>query len=420
MNYREALSFVHSRQKFGSRPGLDSIRRITELCNNPQRDMRFIHIAGTNGKGSVSTMLSNILIESNKKIGLYISPYVIDFRERIQINGEMISKKDFARIITLLAPLVERIDGEGLTVTEFELITCAAFIYFKEKGCDFAVLEVGMGGRLDATNIIESPEVSVITRIDLDHTAVLGDTVSQIAAEKCGIIKKSTPIVMYPDQYKEAADIVSKTAQLNGSELVIPSTDFAYEDNGICGSSINYKGMELNLRLIGAHQRLNAATAIEAALKIGISPDTIVRGIEKTVFAARMELICDNPVVLLDGAHNPNGAKALSSALKDIFVDKKVVAVMGMLADKDVDETLDILAPCFSDIITVKVPNPRTMTASELKKVAQKYCPSVAVADSYSRAIALSRSIAGDNPVVVCGSLYLASAIRPKLIKFYK
>ena len=420
MNYREALSFVHSRQKFGSRPGLDSIRRITELCNNPQRDMRFIHIAGTNGKGSVSTMLSNILIESNKKTGLYISPYVIDFRERIQINGEMISKKDFARIITFLAPLVERVDSEGLCVTEFELITCAAFIYFKEKSCDFAVLEVGMGGRLDATNIIESPEVSVITRIDLDHTAVLGDTVLKIAHEKCGIIKKGAPIVMYPDQYKDAADVVSEIARLNSSEFVVPSTDFQYEDKGICGSRVNYKEMEFNLHLIGAHQRLNAATAIEAALKIGISPENIVNGIEKTFFAARMELVCDNPVVLLDGAHNPNGAKALSSALKDIFGDKKVVAVMGMLADKDVDETLGILAPCFSDIITVKVPNPRTMTAAELKKVAQKYCRSATVADSYSRAISLSRTVAGDNLVVVCGSLYLASAIRPKLIKFYK
>ena len=420
MNYREALSFVHSRQKFGSRPGLDSIRRITELCDNPQRDMRFIHIAGTNGKGSISTMLSNILIESNKKTGLYISPYVIDFRERIQINGEMISKADFARIITFLAPFVKRVDSEGLCVTEFELITCAAFIYFKEKGCDFAVLEVGMGGRLDATNIIESPEVSVITRIDLDHTAVLGDTVSQIAAEKCGIIKKGTPIVMYPDQYEEVSYTIKNTAQLNGSELVVPSIDFIAEDKAIFGSRVNYKGIEFNLRLIGAHQRLNAITAIEAAFKIGISSENIVSGIEKTSFAARMELICDNPVVLLDGAHNPNGAKALSSALRDIFGDKKVVAIMGMLADKDVDETLGILAPCFSDIITVKVPNPRTMTASELKKVASKYCSSVTVAGSYSQAIALSRSIAGDRPVIVCGSLYLASAIRPKLIKFYK
>ncbi|MBQ2815612.1 MAG: bifunctional folylpolyglutamate synthase/dihydrofolate synthase [Clostridia bacterium] len=420
MNYREALSFVHSRQKFGSRPGLDSIRRITELCDNPQRDMRFIHIAGTNGKGSISTMLSNILIESNKKTGLYISPYVIDFRERIQINGEMISKADFARIITFLAPFVKRVDSEGLCVTEFELITCAAFIYFKEKGCDFAVLEVGMGGRLDATNIIESPEVSVITRIDLDHTAVLGDTVSQIAAEKCGIIKKGTPIVMYPDQYEEVSYTIKNTAQLNGSELVVPSIDFIAEDKAIFGSRVNYKGIEFNLRLIGAHQRLNAITAIEAAFKIGISSENIVSGIEKTSFAARMELICDNPVVLLDGAHNPNGAKALSSALRDIFGDKKVVAIMGMLADKDVDETLGILAPCFSDIIAVKVPNPRTMTASELKKVASKYCSSVTVAGSYSQAIALSRSIAGDRPVIVCGSLYLASAIRPKLIKFYK
>ncbi|MBQ2388098.1 MAG: bifunctional folylpolyglutamate synthase/dihydrofolate synthase, partial [Clostridia bacterium] len=157
MNYRDALNFVHSRLKFGSRPGLDNIRRITELCGNPQRGMRFIHIAGTNGKGSISTMLSNIMIANGKKTGLFISPFVVDFRERIQVNGEMIPKADFARIITELKPLVDQTDREGYCVTEFELVTCAALMYYKEQNCDCVVLEVGMGGRLDATNVIDKP-----------------------------------------------------------------------------------------------------------------------------------------------------------------------------------------------------------------------------------------------------------------------
>lgn len=420
MNYREALKFVHSRQKFGSRPGLDNIRRITSLCSMPQRSMRFIHVAGTNGKGSVSTMLSNILISAGYKTGLFISPYVIDFRERIQIDGEMIPPADFARIISRIAPLVEQTDNEGFCVTEFELVTCAALVYFEEQGCDYAVLEVGMGGRLDATNVIDRPEVSVITRIDLDHTAILGDTVQKIAAEKGGIIKSGAPTVMYPDQPDGVKAVISDICAERNSRLIIPPTDFPTENQGMVGSRISLHGMDIKLNLIGAHQQLNAATAAEAALAAGIQPIYIVRGIEKTVFAARMELISASPTVILDGAHNPNGAKALSQTLKSVFGGQKAVAVMGMLADKDSDKALEILTPCFSDIITLTVPNPRTMTAAGLKRRASKYCPSVTAARSYAQAIRLADSVSQGKPIVICGSLYLATAIRPKLIKYYK
>ncbi len=420
MNYREALNFVHSRQKFGSRPGLDSIRRITELCETPQRGMRFLHVAGTNGKGSVSTMLSNILISAGYKTGLFISPYVIDFRERIQLDGKMISCADFARIISRLKPLVEQIDEEGLCVTEFELITCAAFIYFKEKGCDYVVLEVGMGGRLDATNIIDCPEVSVITRIDLDHTAILGDTASKIAFEKCGIIKSGAPTVMYPDQYGEVCNVIATVCRERNSRLIIPPIDFYACDNGIYGSNICLHDINITLSLIGRHQQLNAATAVEAAIVLGIDHKHIANGIAATFFAARMEVLSHKPTVILDGAHNPNGARALVDALNSTFNGKKCVAIMGMLADKDIDDVLGILAPCFTDIVTLTVQNPRTMTAAELKHKALNYCDSVKSAHSYSEAIRIADALSNGKPVVICGSLYLAAAIRPKLTSYYK
>ncbi len=301
MNYRDALKFVHSRLKFGSRPGLDNIKHITELCGNPQGGMCFIHIAGTNGKGSISTMLSNIMVASGKKTGLFISPFVVDFRERIQVNGEMIPKSDFARIITELKPLVEQTDREGYCVTEFELVTCAALIYYKEQNCDCVVLEVGMGGRLDATNVIENPLVSVIARIDLDHTAVLGDTAEQIAFEKCGIIKNDCPTVMYPDQYDEVKATVRKACDKRNSDLIIPPTYFATEYKGINGTEMTVGGVDITLHLIGTHQRLNAATAVYAANVIGVPDEAIVKGIAATRFAARMELISKKPTVILDG-----------------------------------------------------------------------------------------------------------------------
>ncbi len=420
MNYRDALNFVHSRLKFGSRPGLDNIRRITELCGNPQRGMRFIHIAGTNGKGSISTMLSNIMIADGKKTGLFISPFVVDFRERIQVNGKMIPKADFARIITEIKPLIEQTDREGYCVTEFELVTCAALIYYKEQNCDCVVLEVGMGGRLDATNVIEDPLVSVIARIDLDHTAVLGDTAEQIAFEKCGIIKNGYPTVMYPDQYDEVTATVRKICAKRNSNLIIPPTDFATEYNGIDGTKMNIGGLDITLPLVGVHQRLNATTAVSAAISVGASGDAIKKGVFNTSFAARMEIISKTPTVILDGAHNPNGAKALSDSLDIVLKGEKAVAIMGMLVDKDVDDVLRILCPHFSDIVTLTVPNPRTMTATELKNEAKAFCPSVCSARSYNEAISLAAKKANGAPVVVCGSLYLASAIRPKLLKFYK
>jgi dihydrofolate synthase/folylpolyglutamate synthase len=417
MNYTDAVKFVHSRLRFGVRPGLGNIRRMLSLCGNPQDGMRFVHVAGTNGKGSVCTMLSGIFRASGRRTGLYLSPYVTDFRERIQVDGEMIPKKAFAGIIARLLPIVERLDKENTVITEFELLTAAAFIYYRDVDCDIVVLETGLGGRFDATNVIASPVCSVITRIDYDHTAVLGDTIEMIAGEKCGIIKPGCPVVSYPDQYQGAADTIEESAARSGSRLILPDRPETVS-SGVGGTVLRYKGMMLHIPLVGAHQTLNAVTAAETALAAGASADEIERGIASVRFPARVEVLSERPVTILDGAHNPNGMSALRDTLDLIVGCKRPTLVIGMLADKDYEHALGIIAPICAHIVTVRVPNPRTLTAADLAKTAKKYCADSVCARSYAQALRVAGEKAGGDPVVICGSLYLASAIRPKAIDF--
>ncbi len=418
MNYAESVRFIHSRLKFGSRPGLDNIRRITSLLGNPQSSgMRFVHIAGTNGKGSISTMLSNMLIKAGFKTGLYISPYVVNFRERFQINGEMISAKGFAKLASRVKPLVEQLDLEGVCLTEFEIITAIAFLYFKESGCDYVVLEVGMGGRFDATNIIESPDCSVIAHIDLDHTAVLGETYEQIAYEKCGIIKSGCPVVSYPEQPDGAKAVIEKTALKKGCALYIPQVPNA--DFAINKSTFTFEGEDYELKLIGEHQIKNSVTAIKAAKVLGIQPDDICVALKSTQFFARFEVISEKPLLILDGAHNPDGMTALADNIKR-YCDKKPTLVIGMLKDKEFESALSIVAPLCENIITLKVPNPRTLTAAQLGKSARKFCKNVWCARGYESALNMAYEKSNGAPIIVAGSLYLASVIRPKLLSFDK
>lgn len=421
MNYTEALGYVHSRLRFGSRPGLDSIKRITDLCGCPQKSgMRFIHVAGTNGKGSTATMIYNILRAFGRSVGLYISPYVTDFCERIQINGHNIGHKMFADVITRLRPLCERLEQEGVIVTEFELITAAALCCYAECGCEYVVLEVGMGGRFDATNIIDCPEVSVITHIDIDHSAVLGDTVEQIAYEKCGIIKGGVT-VCYPQQYDGVMAAVRERCRLCGSKLTVPDMQSLTAcELSADGSRFDYGGLHVRLPLIGRHQVYNAVTAIEAARAVGVSERAIASGIADTFMPARLEVLHRDPTVILDGSHNPDGVGALADTLGRLLGGRKVTAVIGMLADKDCSAAMAKLMPLCDSVITVTVPNPRTMTAAELARTVRPMCGRVTVARSQSEALRLAREQAEGRPIVICGSLYLAASIRRKACGIYK
>ena len=405
MNYDEALSYVHSLLIFGSKPGLERMSEVMEKLQNVQNNLKFIHIAGTNGKGSTATMLSNVYIKAGFKVGLYISPFVTDFRERIQLNGQMISKTDFARV-------AKRVKDTGVTLTEFEFITAAAFCYFAEKQCDVVILETGLGGRLDATNIIEKPICSVITHISLDHTGVLGDTIEQIAAEKCGIIKNRGLTVTDMNQEPEALNII----KAHSDSLVVPNkADLKILSADIFGNTFIYKGEKYETTLAGLHQVSNAVSVIETVKNaLPVKTEIIKAAIKETVFPARCEIISENPLVVLDGAHNPDGAAALERVMQSY--SGEITAIVGMMADKDCGEALKITLPHCKNVITVTVKeNPRAISAEALASLAKPYCQNCFTASDYGEAIRKAVALSEGNPVFVFGSLYLASAIRNKL-----
>ena len=420
MNYTECLNYIHSLMRFGSRPGLERISELLHRLGDPQEKLNIIHVAGTNGKGSTSTFSSNILRASGKKTGLYISPYVTVFNERIQINGQPISDDDLANYTERVKAVVERIPDDGCPITEFEFITAVAFLYFFEQGCDAVVLEVGLGGRLDATNVISKPKVSVIARIALDHTSILGNTEAEIAFEKCGIVKNGCPVVTTADNSKEALDVIKMTANERGCKLQISNRNEAdILSADIFGSDILWHGEKYRISLPGEHQisnALNAVTAVKLAFP-EITLENIKQGLSTTVFPARCEVISKEPLVILDGSHNPNGTGALADLLEKTDI-KNATAIVGFMADKDVSDALELLKGKFEKMITVKVQsNYRTMTAENLKTVCESICDDVVTADSYEKAIEIAKQ---SKKIIVFGSLYLAGDIRPLLLKHFK
>lgn len=407
MNYNEALSYVHSLLVFGSKPGLQRMSQVMAKLGSPQKNLKFIHIAGTNGKGSTATMLSNVYIKAGLRVGLYISPFVTDFRERIQLNGQMIEQNDFAHF-------AQKVKNTNVTLTEFEFITAAAFCYFAEKQCDIVILETGLGGRLDATNIIEKPLCSVITHISLDHTGVLGDTIEQIATEKCGIIKNRGLTVTDMNQVSEALQVIKS----HSGNLIIPSKeDLKILSADIFGNTFIYKGEKYETTLAGLHQVSNAVSVIETVKNaLPVSEEILKAAIKETVFPARCEIISKNPLVVLDGAHNPDGANALKRVMENY--SGEITAIVGMMADKDCGEVLKTLLPHCENAVTVTVrENPRSISAEALMSLAKPYCKNCFTAEDYDEAIKKAVALSGGKPVFVFGSLYLASAIRNKLFK---
>ena len=330
MTYEKAIEKIHSLLTFGSRPGLGRMRELLNKLENPQDRLKYIHVAGTNGKGSVCAMLSSALVAAGYKTGLFISPYITDFRERIQINNIPIDKETLADAVEKTFPIVLRLRDNGVIITEFEYVNALQFYIHAQAGCDIVVLETGMGGLLDCTNVIKPPLCAVITTIGLDHTAVLGDTIELIAEQKCGIIKHGSAVVTSA-QDSRAMNVIKETAGALGVPL-IKSDEVELEviSESLRGSRVKYESYEFNIPLAGAHQIENAKTAV-AALKyldkdgsIGVGSGCIARGFEKAVNPARLELLCEDPIVLLDGAHNPNGIGALKEAIKKFLPDKKM------------------------------------------------------------------------------------------------
>ena len=428
MTYNEAVEKINSLLVFGAKPGLERISELIQRLGSPDKQLKFVHIAGTNGKGSTCALLANTLTQAGYRTGMFISPYVLEFRERFQIDGKMIPEQELAETVELIYPVVEQMKAEGKIITEFELVFAVAVVWYAKKKCDVVVLETGLGGRFDATNIIDTPLVSVITSVSLDHTAILGDTYEKIAAEKCGIIKENGITVAYGEQQGRVLDVISDFAQKKNNILYVANPDSVQKiSSNLHGLKFVFTNdimgtIRLTIPFIGEHQLKNAAAALYtiSALRtrgLTISDTAVQNGFAKAFFPARLELIAENPIVLLDGAHNPGGAAALAAALSEYLNGRKKTAIVGMLADKDIETVLWELVPLFENVITVEPHNPRALSSSELAALVRKYNVNVFESHNYTDAYQKALSLSGkDDAVVIFGSLYLASDMRKCLL----
>ncbi len=423
MNYTEARAYVDATEKFGIKPGLERITKMMAYLGNPQDKLKFVHVAGTNGKGSTSTMLASILKCAGYKTGLFTSPYVIDFRERFKVDGEMISEEEFAQMMTRIRTVNDLLEKSGCSLTQFELITAVAILWFAQKECDVVVLECGLGGRLDSTNVIKESLCSVITKISLDHTDILGDTVQKIAAEKAGIIKPGCPVILAPNQEQAAVSVIEKKCAELGSPLVVSGMDTVTVKTVLpTASEVVYGGFRFMVPLAGPHQVENAVTVVNAARELNerglrISDNQIVAGIAKASIPARFEILSSDPIVIVDGAHNPDGIDALCRSIDQLLDGRSIVGIIGMLRDKAYDEALSKIVPKFEMVLTVTPDSPRALSAKELAACAEKYARegvSVKPVDNYRKAASIALDMTDEAAaVVVCGSLYLASEMRP-------
>ena len=426
MTYNEALEYIHSVCWKGSRPGLE---RITELCHrlgDPQNSLKFVHVTGTNGKGSTCAMTESVLRAAGYKTGLFTSPYVKTFNERMAVNGENIPNEKLAEVTALVKPYADEMADSP---TEFELITAIALVYFKLEKCDIVVFEAGMGGRLDSTNVIERSEVSVITGVALEHTEYLGDTVPKIASEKAGIIKKGCPVVyggrdfgelISPENEKTAFSVVSEKAFELGSELTFCDYN-ALNVTGatLDGATLDYKEHKgIRIPLLGLYQPENCVKALEviAALRrrgYAISEDAVKEGLSRVVWRARFEKLRREPLTLYDGSHNPEGICEAVKTLRYYFGDQKLNLLTGVMKDKDYVYMAQMLAPLAAEVFCVTPDNPRSLPSEELKNV---YSGSGVRSSAYETVdegvkAAIGSSRKDGAPLICLGSLYMYAEV---------
>lgn len=412
MNYNEALEYIHSISWTFCKPGLERISELCSMLADPQNDLKFIHVVGTNGKGSTSAMLDSTLRAAGYRVGLYTSPYIVRFNERIRFGGESITDDELAEITSYVRPFADSMQDKP---TEFELITAIAFEYFKRKGCDVVVFEAGMGGRLDSTNVIPPPLATVITNVALDHTAFLGDTVPKIAAEKAGVIKRGSRVIYGGDVTDEAYPVIKAAATVAGAPLTLPDySSVRIKKADLNGTSFSYLDLEsVNISLLGSYQPYNAALAITVlseleSVGINVPRVKLLEGLATARWRARFEIIRKEPLVIFDGAHNPHGIRAAVKSIKAYFGRKKVVLLSGILADKDYDFVAGELSTVASFAYTVTPDNPRALSASDyaaaLRKKGTPSRPTKGISEALSLAIERARK---EGRAVVClGSLY--------------
>lgn len=412
MNYTESIEYIHSISWCFCKPGLERISELCKMLGEPQKSLKFIHVAGTNGKGSFCAMLDSILRAAGYKVGLFVSPYVKEFNERITYDGKPISGEALAEITSYVRPFA---DSMAEKPTEFELITAIGFEYFRRVGCDVVILETGMGGRFDSTNIIDAPLLSVITGISIDHTAFLGDTVEKIAYEKAGIIKESTP-ALFGGADTGALGVISEYAELMGSPLYV--TDREKIQNvrySLSGTMLDFdKRCDLSLSLLGSYQPLNAANVLTAvdilkARGFNIPEDSIRAGLSSTVWHARFEILSKDPLIIYDGAHNPEGIAAAVDSVSQYFGNKRVNVLSGVMKDKDHSVIASELSKIAARVYTVTPNNPRSLSAEEYATQLEGFGVSAAPFDSIASALsaAIDESKNEGTPLVCLGSLYM-------------
>lgn len=416
MTYKEALEYIHSVTWMGSRPGLSRITELCEKMNNPQNSLRFVHVAGTNGKGSFCCMLSEILSAAGYRVGLFTSPFIKEFNERIRINGENIADEDLAEVTEYVRGFADTMED---LPTEFELITAIALEYFRRQNCDIVVLEVGMGGRLDSTNVITTPVLSVITEISLDHTGMLGDTVEAIAAEKAGIIKEGVP-VMFSGTDARARAVVADAAQKMGCAITYPVYDtLIVERSSVEGSTFAYDGQTgYTISLSGLYQPRNAAAVICAVMALRregytVSDEALRAGLACARWSARFELLRRDPVIIYDGGHNPGGVTVSFASVTQYFPGVKCTALSGIMADKDYAETVEISAPHIARVFTVTPDVPRALHASAYADTYRAHGVEAIPCDNIDSGVAAAIDDARreGRPLIIFGSLYMYADI---------
>jgi len=422
MTYNEAMSYIVGTYKFGSKAGLERIKRLLEILGNPHEGLKFVHIAGTNGKGSLTAYMSSVLEKAGYKTGVFVSPYLQRFSERIRIGHEEIPDEDIVENILKIKDAIGIMEQESDDhPTEFEILTAMAMLHYKKNHCDIVVLEVGMGGIIDSTNIIsdESSIVSVITTIGFDHMKYLGNTLTEIAEKKAGIIKKNGRVILYP-QVPEAMAVVDKTvAEKNAVLEKLSKDDVNIVSETIDGTIFDFGGFKgLEIKLLGSHQVYNASLAVMACKALNekgfkISEEILREGLKCARWAGRFEIVNRNPMVIIDGAHNLEGALGFANGLKHYFGGKKITFLCGLLTDKDYPAMLEPFIPIAKRFITLTPDSLRALPSEDLRDYIRQYHDNVEAKANVKEALehALSTGTA-DDIICVFGSLYYIGYIR--------
>ena len=422
MNFEQTVHYIENSMRFGCRPGLERTAKLLELLGDPHRNIKFIHIAGTNGKGSTTAMISNILKQAGYKVGTYTSPHLYKITERMVINGIQIYEEHFVKYANMVIDKMKYMEANNMEVpTQFEMLTAMAFLYFDEMKVDAAVIEVGLGGMYDATNVIDAM-LSVITSISYDHTDILGDTIELIAKEKAGVIKENNTVVLYPQLYKEAEKVVENVSKEKNAKLVkVSEEQVRLNQFDILGQSFDYsyEGIKLkNLKvpLLGDHQIKNSTVAVTAAIELSklgydINESHIRAGLETVEWPCRLSVVSKKPMIIIDGAHNEDGVNSLKAAIEKYMSDKKITLLIGMLGDKNYSYAIQELAPLAKQIITTEPISPRALKADQMADLARKYNSRVEAEANIIKAIEKAKQTADEDTVIlICGSLYLAGS----------